>query len=374
MKMKVPDQEPRIVFFSNAVWDFYQRATPLCEALIELGAEVVFVEPLVYADAKSPHLRPRTRVPVPDGLKVIRRHAPIRRGVWVFIWENLSNVRHFLYLKPSAVVMYSVTSCFLLQGLRSFLPGSRFVLDYIDDWPEWSQVPREKVLLKKFFVPFSVRHSNIVTVTATLLKEDLHRHGKHIVYIPNGAPKEPGAFKEGHIGERPSVVYVGDLSERINLELICEVAKRIPDADFNIIGDGSCLGLMEAAAENVSNLHVHGPKPHDEAMMQIERAALGLIPYHINRLTDRCFPIKLAEYWGKARTAVVVPTQEMKRVARGAVLFAANAREMEIKIRSLIDDENLRNGLAKEGWQRVNDVYNYSKLARNFMEVCTGRL
>ncbi len=368
--MKTLIWKPKLVFFGCAVWNWYHRCSPLCTELLRLGAEVIYIEPLVYKDANSEHLLPRSRVPVPTGLKIVKRTTRLRRGFLMFLWENILNLREYIRLRPDAVILYSVTSCFLLQTLRPLLPRSLFVLDYIDDWPEWSKVPKERILLREFFVPFAARHADTVTVTAQLLEEDLKPYSEQIVYIPNGSPGRPEAFKETPIPPRPRVVFVGGLAERIDLDSMIQAAKGISEADFDVVGGGPRLEQFRREARDIPNLHVHGPKPYEEAMKYVDRAAVGLIPYKISRLTDRCFPVKLADYWSRGKTAVVAPTYELRQVADGAVLFAEGAGQMEEQVRRLISDGDLRNRLAREGWRRASELYNYEVLARRFLDIC----
>ena len=296
----------RIVFLASCVWNYYQRLTPLCEELARRGVEVVFVEPVVYRGANSAHLTAEIPIPIPGGLKVVRRKTNLPRGVLLALYQNFANLREMIRWKPSAIVLSDATFN-LLASLAARWMGIKVLLDYIDDWPEWSQVAWERWTLRRVIVPLAARLAHICVVTAELLGKDLKGYARQVIWIPNGAARMPGPLTDDRLRGGSGALFVGGLAERIDHEWIIELARRCPDVAVTVLGGGPLLPALREASKSLKNLRAPGPVSHTEAIEAMKSAAVCLIPYRRNRLTDRCFPIKLPEYWSYGKPVIATP-------------------------------------------------------------------
>ncbi len=356
----------KFLFFSSAVWDYYQRLTPLCAELARLGHTVVFVEPIRYAGALPAHLDPSRSTPVPPGVQVVRRQSALRRGVSLALLQNMRNLHALRQHKPDVAVLSDVAFG-LAPALYLRFSRTKAVLDYIDDWPEWSRVPWERWTLRHILVPTVARLADVCTVTAERLGDDLRRHARRVAYVPNGTADPPPPLDEDAFHGGSGVLYVGGLTDRIDVALLVELARQMPNVPVTALGDGPQRGCLREAARCVPNLHAPGPVPHEEAMQAIRTAAVCLVPYVPSRLTDRCFPIKLAEYWACGKAVVASDTHEVRRVGEGRLRIYQNASEAVAAVQSLLNNPQERATLGKAGYEAVRDCYNYRALALRFL-------
>lgn len=356
----------RILVFASCVWNYYQRLTPLCGELAQRGVEVIFLEPLVYSGADALHLTAEKPIPVPAGVRVVRRQTRLRRGVGLVMHQNLVNLSDLLHWKPDAVVLCDSTFT-ILPALVARLGGTRVLLDYIDDWPEWSQVRWERWMLRHVFIPWSARMAHVCIVTAELLGRDLEGAARKVVWIPNGAAAMPDPLTPELLREGRGALFVGGLAERIDLDWLITLAREAPEVEISILGGGPLLLKMQEAAKSIGNLRVRGPVPHEEAIAAMKAAAVCLIPYRRNRLTDRCFPIKLAEYWAYGKPVIATPCHEMRRVGGEIVQWADTGKEAAARVRNLLTDVQKREHLGRAG-HALARRYNYEVLAEEFLQ------
>lgn len=358
----------RILILASSAWNFFQRATPLCEQLAKHGIEVIFLEPMIYANATSFHLKPVTTIPIPVGVKVIRRQTKLRRGLLLALWQNFKNMIEIKHLKPDVVILYE-PNFGILSALYTRLSKTKLVFDYIDDWPEWAEYRLEKMLLKYVIIPIVARLADVCTVTARLLGDDIKPYARQIYWIPNSASEVPPHLPQNY-AEGEGVIFVGGLAPRIDVELIIETARLLPEVPFKILGNGAQYELLKNASQQLPNIYAPGTVNHNVAMEEIKKSAICLIPYKKNRLTDRCFPIKLAEYWSMGKVVVATPTAELQRAGKnGRLIFVNSAAECAEKIQGLLQDKSRLTELGRRGYLLVKRFLNYEIQTRRFLKI-----
>jgi glycosyltransferase involved in cell wall biosynthesis len=88
---------------------------------------------------------------------------------------------------------------------------------------------------------------------------------KVIMLCPNGISAQQfgqvSSFSNHDVNsdtKRPTVLYVGNVGIAQNLLTLVESAKLLPDLDFLIIGSGSDVKGIDAAAKGIKNVHMRG--------------------------------------------------------------------------------------------------------------------
>ena len=90
-----------------------------------------------------------------------------------------------------------------------------------------------------------------------------------------------------------NVVYVGALEYWVDVGLLVETARRLPDRLFHVYGPWA----VPVPRELPPNVHVHGPIAHAEIAAKMKACAVGLIPAApVNRERFVEKPIKYYEY------------------------------------------------------------------------------
>lgn len=119
--------------------------------------------------------------------------------------------------------------------------------------------------------------------------------------IPNGAEvfdlsrPWPAPDDIAHL-PRPILGYVGNLRDRIDLELIGKVADRFRNASIVLIGSAHDRPEVLALGER-PNVHLMGVKPYNDATRYIRAFDVAMVPHLRNDLSESMNPLKLYVYF-----------------------------------------------------------------------------
>jgi glycosyltransferase involved in cell wall biosynthesis len=152
----------------------------------------------------------------------------------------------------------------------------------------------------------------------------------------------------------PIAGFYGSISEWLDLELLEAVIKRMPHWDFVLIGkpvvDTSALGSLQ-------NVHMLGPKPHQELPGYSQHWNASLLPFRNNAQIQACNPLKLSEYLAAGKPVVSTPFPALKPF-RSLVSVADSVDSMIAALEgsiSLGEDASfpgkLRSLVSNESWQ-----------------------
>jgi glycosyltransferase involved in cell wall biosynthesis len=163
------------------------------------------------------------------------------------------------------------------------------------------------------------RSADLVFVTVQKLKERAERWREQVDVFPfavdyekfkgvrtsaGGAPADLAGFA------RPLVGYVGALSHKLDRELLVDVAERIPEATFTLVGPVQCdVGPLLRRP----NIRLLGARAHDDVPRYLKAFGAGIIPYRLTPYTETVYPTKLNEYLAMGIPVVSTPLPEVLR-------------------------------------------------------------
>jgi glycosyltransferase involved in cell wall biosynthesis len=120
----------------------------------------------------------------------------------------------------------------------------------------------------------------------------------------------------------PRLVFTGAISAvKVDLELLHELARRRRDWTIALVGPVG-LGDPATSVESLAaepNVHLLGLRRNDELPAVLRGAAVGLIPYRRNALTESIFPMKVYEYLAAGLAVVATRLPSLSDV-EGVVL------------------------------------------------------
>jgi uncharacterized SAM-binding protein YcdF (DUF218 family)/glycosyltransferase involved in cell wall biosynthesis len=147
---------------------------------------------------------------------------------------------------------------------------------------------------------------------------------------PDGVPDDLKALR------RPIAGYVGALHIHLDQQLIADLARRMPDVTFALVGPTHSDTSQLAACPNV---HLLGGRPHEDVPHYIKGFDVGLVPYRVSEYTASVYPVKLNEYLAMGLPVVATDLPEIRRFndEHGGVLaVAADAAQFERALRSAL--------------------------------------
>ncbi len=134
------------------------------------------------------------------------------------------------------------------------------------------------------------------TATAvTVLSEDLQanvrakvpaRHRSRVHVIPNfvdtsvirPSDRDTPYRRRLGLGDGPVVLYAGNVGYSQSLDLVVEAARRLPDVQFLVNGDGAARPALEASAADLPNVHFAGFVESDRLSELLATGDVHVVP------------------------------------------------------------------------------------------------
>jgi len=282
--------------------------------------------------------------------------------------------------KPDIVHAHYASSYGLLGALSRFHP---FVLSVwgsdVFDFPKIS--PIHKQIFK-----FNLKRADKICSTSYVMKDEIKKYtSKDISIIPFGV--DLNVFKPMHVHHvfKENSIVIGTvkaLEKKYGMEYLIEafaiLHKRMKERSLNlmIVGKGSLSSELKAKAQDLgieSETIFTGYIPPGE------------IPFYHNMLTISVFPsIDDSESFGVAaveamaceKPVVVSNVGGLPEVVEdnvtGLVVPHSNAEKLADAIELLIENEQLRKDLGKQGRQRVEKLYNWDNNLNEMIHTYDG--
>jgi glycosyltransferase involved in cell wall biosynthesis len=133
----------------------------------------------------------------------------------------------------------------------------------------------------------------------------------------------------------PRIGYVGRINQKLDYELVYEVARRRPQWNWVFIGgvgahpDGRFAADREAEASwtrcrNLPNIHVLGAKPHADVPVYLQNMDVNVMCYRTDGIGwwSEIFPLKSMEYLAAGKPIVSSPVKSMLSFADNLAIAA----------------------------------------------------
>ncbi len=350
------NRRPDVLCISSIDWDFiWQGHQEIMATLASQGHRVLFLE---NTGVRSPGVRdlPRVRQRMRNwwkGTKGFREERPnlfvyspllvplpySRVARWLNRFLLLRSVRRWMraigFFRP---IIWTFLPTPLTLDLINDLDPQLIVYYCIDDFASSSPGARRIVASEARLFGTA----DLVFVTSEKLRDRAARHSTHVHRFPFGVNVE--LFDRVRLGgepppadlralRRPVIGYVGGLHQWVDQALIADVASRMPDATFALVGPAQTDVSTLARCPNV---HLLGRRSHADVPGYIKGFDVGIVPYRLTEYTANVYPTKLNEYLVMGVPVVASDLPEIRRfnadhdgvvqVAGDAAAFAAAVR------------------------------------------------
>jgi beta-glucosidase/6-phospho-beta-glucosidase/beta-galactosidase len=340
---------PDLVVLSHLRWSFvWQRPqhliTRITEARAQAGGRTWFVEePHATPATKRPRLRTEqcgnvTRVwlevPTGDDLQEGRLDFAVPAA------EDYADLLRDLLAAHSAeprgprtgppkaaphVWLYTPMALDIAEALEPSL----LVYDVMDDLAAFAQAPQGLRLRQRR----TLRIAHVVLAGGRSLHASVATHRPDAHLFPSGVDSSHYARSRAlraarAPGHRPPVAgFVGVLDERLDAELVAEVARLLPDWEFHLVGPVAEFKFDAALLPQAPNLRYLGHHDYEELPGAMAGFDVAIMPFALNEATRSISPTKTLEYLAAGLPVVSTPVPDVVADFPGLVRVAATAEE-----------------------------------------------
>ncbi len=252
--------------------------------------------------------------------------------------------------KPN--LLFSNPVAYFYKDIISANSVSYLRLDFYEDFPGCD--PK----LVRACEPYLVRDCDHLFGTAqALLYEDASLKNK-CTYLPQGVDIEhfSKASLESNINK--TLGFIGSIDNRINFELVEEVAELASDWNLEFIG---VMSEFPDSLAKKNNIHVKSAIPYSDVPYVYNNWTAAWIPYKLNKVTERINPLKIREYAATGIPHHCTPMPEAKNVDLGTYI-SNDAHEIVAWLNNLLINEH--NQQREERRTKVQDQTWLNKAAQ----------
>uniref|UniRef100_UPI0022EAFB41 glycosyltransferase family 1 protein n=1 Tax=Falsiroseomonas oryzae TaxID=2766473 RepID=UPI0022EAFB41 len=329
------DARPVLLVLSHLRWDFvFQRPQHLMTRAAA-SYEVVFLEEPVVEDGAVPRLDRFER----GGVLVLRPVLPPGLSDEVSVAAQralLETVLEPRAARPLVLWFYSP----MFFALAGQIPAQAVVYDCMDELSAFRGAPAGMIEMERRLL---ARSDLVFTGGRSLYEAKRGRHPSVHCF--------PSSIDARHFGQarsdlpepeslrgvtRPRLGFFGVVDERMDLELVAELAALRPDWALCMIGPVAKIDV--ASLPQAPNLHWLGARDYRELPSYLAHWDIGVMPFALNESTRFISPTKTPEFLAAGLPVVSTAVTDVVRDygEAGLVEIAQDAREMALKAEMLL--------------------------------------
>ncbi len=347
----------KILYFSVNEWGNMGRRKPRLAYEFSQRPEVaslLYVEPPVttslldlargrlrskhLAPSRSAHLRALLGQPRRVEGKIwiytgSTKSLPLTRFQAIRQWAGLrglneslyyANIRRVLRRLPGERLIVWLSHPLHADALDAFPGRTLACYDWTDDWAAFDILPVEDPMEIVVLNDRLLREVDLIFAVSAELERRAAMVNPHTYRAPNATdPEKLGqAVGEGPpaaelIGlPRPIIGYVGQVADKMDYELIGQVARARPDWSFVFVGPvWSSKREQVASLKELGNVHFLGVRPFEQLVPYLRGFDVCTLPHAVTPLTRSMDPIKLYDYLAAGKPIVSTPVAGVERFA-----------------------------------------------------------
>jgi glycosyltransferase involved in cell wall biosynthesis len=319
-----------VICFSHLRWGFvWQRPQHILSRLASQQRVYVVEEPTYRSDCEAPFLK----VEQAGKVKVLNPVFPEsmfkQYGFGAHINASIADLLSaYCSERPdlhSAIVWYYTPMA--MGSLPGVVDPQVVVFDAMDELANFRNAPQElrrneQMLLTQANLVFAGGPS----LYTSRKKQHSNAHcfpsgvdSAHFARPQRAVPKDMLRFQNRIIG------FYGVLDERIDFQLLSELAQLRPDWDLVLIGPTAKIEDSDLAHQ--PNIHYLGMRTYDELPAYLARFDAALLPFALNDATAFISPTKTLEYLAGGKPVISTAVPDVIHLYGDVVEIAGTAQE-----------------------------------------------
>lgn len=329
-------EKPLLVCFSHLRWNFvWQRPQHLLSRAAK-HYDVLFVEEPIFKDGIKPYMDVSTRpqgvtvaVPMlPEGLSSEDAIAEQHDLIETMIGRDANGSRVFWYYTPMAMAFTSDLECDLcvydnMDELSLFRGASQQLIDL-----ENALFSRCDLVFTGGMSLYEAKKSRHRSVHGFPSSIDFHHFSQ-----ARSIHQDPD--DQAHI-PHPRLGFFGVVDERMDVDLLAQVADLRPDWQFVMIGP--VVKIDPATLPQRPNIHWLGGKDYKDLPHYLSGWDVGFMNFALNEATRFISPTKTPEFLAAGVPVISTPINDVVKPygEKGLVEIARNADEVVTKVETIL--------------------------------------
>jgi glycosyltransferase involved in cell wall biosynthesis len=345
-----------LVVFSHLRWTWvWQRPQHLISRLAAPGQTWFVEEPLVAA-APVPGLQ----VEQAGGITRVWMEGPgpgAPPGYIMFGDPGSEGYKelllhHFVGVERPLVWLYTPMALDFARALNPAL----LVYDVMDDLASFKGAPEVMRLRQRQ----ALAEADLVFAGGRSLYKSVVRHNPERTFLfPSGVEPEhyAGARRLRASRRRPVAGYVGVIDERLDLDLVSNLASQLPEWDIQMVGP--LAKIDEASLPQAPNLAYLGVRTYKQLPAVMGGFDVALMPFALNEATRSISPTKTLEYLAAGLPVVSTRVPDVVADFAGVVDFRDGAYGFAAGCRAVLEhsvrerDGKLAPLLSRHRWDSI---------------------
>lgn len=296
-------QKYDMIVFCHLRWDFvYQRPQHLISRMSQNLKVLLIEEPIAYdpGEENSANLNV-----IHDNLHVLQPKVKDIESIITIIPQYIKNS------DPLLGWFYSAS----FTPLLDLFEFETIVYDCMDELTLFKGAPEHLLAQEKYLMA----NADIVFTGGKSLYESKKQHHSNVYCFPSSVDQKHFAQALNGVAipqdishlREPVVGYFGVIDERIDLQLLHETARKMPNVSFVMIGPLAKIDQSDLPQED--NIHYLGMRAYNELPNYLKGFDIAMMPFAINDATKYISPTKTLEYMAAGKPIISTKITDVVR-------------------------------------------------------------
>jgi UDP-galactopyranose mutase len=324
-----------LVAFSHLRWDFvWQRPQQVLSRLAREIPVLYVEEPVGDASKDMLELRLDGRV------TIARAHLhdlPARNSFGEGVNDRIAALLEPLLIDDDDLIAWYYTPMAIGAFPGSVTPVAT-VFDAMDDLASFRNAPSQMRAQQDRMLQMA---DIVFTGGPTLYRQHQHRHPR-VFCLPSGvdrahfaSPGRPSAASRSLLQmRRPVVGFYGVIDERMDMELVAQLADLRPDWNFALVGPLAKIGPDDLPAR--ANIRHFGMQSYEALPAILNQFDVAMMPFALNEATRAISPTKTLEFLAGGKPVVSTPIADVVELYSEATSIAGTPDQFVAAIEEIL--------------------------------------